>query len=46
MLVYYEEVNNIESAIQRKKRLKRWKRKWKIELNKKEILNGRISTIV
>ena len=34
-LVYYEETNNIESAVQREKRLKKWKRAWKIELIEK-----------
>ena len=32
MLVYYEHTNDINSAIQREKRLKKWKREWKIEL--------------
>jgi putative endonuclease len=32
MLVYYEHANDIYSAIQREKRLKKWERKWKIEL--------------
>ena len=32
MLVYYEHTNDIYSAIQREKRLKKWERKWKIEL--------------
>ncbi|MDQ7818204.1 MAG: GIY-YIG nuclease family protein [Melioribacteraceae bacterium] len=31
-LVYYEIINNINLAIQREKRLKKWLRKWKIEL--------------
>lgn len=31
-LVYYEVTNNINSAIQREKRFKKWNRKWKIEL--------------
>ena len=31
-LVYYEQFDNIESAIQREKQLKKWNRKWKIEL--------------
>jgi putative endonuclease len=31
-LVYYEHVNDINSAVQREKRLKKWKRYWKIEL--------------
>ncbi len=32
MLVWYEEHDRIETAIQREKSLKRWYRKWKIEL--------------
>ena len=31
-LVYYEQYNNAEAAIQREKRLKFWHRKWKIRL--------------
>ena len=31
-LVYYEEHQEIGTAIQREKRLKEWPRKWKIEL--------------
>jgi putative endonuclease len=31
-LVYYEQCENIESAIQREKRLKFWHRDWKIRL--------------
>ena len=31
-LVYYEQFDNIESAIQREKQLKKWNRKWKLEL--------------
>ena len=31
-LVHYEQVGNVSSAIQREKRLKNWKRRWKIEL--------------
>jgi len=31
-LVYYEECSDIYEAIQRKKQVKRWYRKWKIEL--------------
>ncbi len=31
-LVYYEECSDIYEAIQREKQLKRWYRKWKIEL--------------
>lgn len=32
MLVYYEQYQYIEDAIIREKRLKKWHRKWKIEL--------------
>ena len=32
MLVYYEQYNSAESAIQREKSLKFWRRKWKIRL--------------
>lgn len=35
MLVYFEESNDIISAIVREKQLKKWKRKWKIELIEK-----------
>ena len=34
-LVYYEETNDIQSAIQREKQIKKWKREWKINLIKK-----------
>ena len=34
-LVYYEDVNDIQSALQREKQLKRWTRKWKLELIEK-----------
>jgi putative endonuclease len=34
-LVYYETCNDINSAIQREKRLKKWNREWKIELIEK-----------
>lgn len=33
-LVYYEIADNIESAIEREKQLKRWHRQWKINLIK------------
>lgn len=33
-LVYYEAIDNIESAILREKQLKKWKRDWKIKLIK------------
>ena len=39
-LVYYEQCDEIEPAIQREKRLKKWNRQWKIELIEKKILNG------
>jgi putative endonuclease len=35
-LVYYEQYNDIESAIVREKRLKKWNREWKLELIEKE----------
>ena len=35
MLVYYEQTNDSYSAIEREKRLKRWKRQWKIDLIQK-----------
>ena len=31
-LVYYEQHQEIEQAILREKRIKRWKRKWKLDL--------------
>jgi putative endonuclease len=31
-LVYFEETNNVKAAIEREKRIKGWKRVWKIEL--------------
>ena len=34
-LVYFEETNDVKEAIIREKRLKTWKRKWKIELIEK-----------
>jgi len=34
-LVYFEEGSNIIAAIEREKRLKAWKRSWKIELIEK-----------
>jgi len=34
-LVYYEETNDINSAIEREKQLKHWNRSWKIELIEK-----------
>jgi putative endonuclease len=32
MLVYFEERDDVDVAIQREKRIKRWRRSWKIEL--------------
>ena len=34
-LVYFEQTNDIESAITREKQLKKWNRKWKLELIEK-----------
>ncbi len=34
-LVYYESTENIQSAIQREKQMKMWRRMWKIELIEK-----------
>ena len=34
-LVWYELYKNMESAIQREKRIKGWKRNWKLELIEK-----------
>jgi len=34
-LVYYEKTEDISSAIMREKRIKKWKRTWKIELIEK-----------
>lgn len=36
LLVYYEEYDRIENALLREKRIKRWKRDWKIELIEKD----------
>jgi putative endonuclease len=35
ILVYYEETGSIEEAILREKRIKKWKRQWKINLIEK-----------
>ena len=34
-LVYYEDCGSIEAAIEREKKLKKWKRLWKIQLIEK-----------
>ena len=34
-LVYYEQYDSIENAIQREKRLKKWNRQWKVRLIEK-----------
>jgi len=34
-LVYYEQLNDINIALQREKQLKKWNRKWKLELIEK-----------
>jgi len=36
ILVYYEIYRNIDDAILREKRMKKWKRQWKIELIEKD----------
>ena len=38
-LVYYEQITDIRSAIEREKRIKRWKRKWKLALIEKANAN-------
>ena len=35
ILVYFEETNDIQEAIKREKQLKKWNRKWKLELIEK-----------
>ena len=35
-LVYWEQSDSVESALQREKQLKRWNRQWKIALIEKE----------
>jgi len=34
-LVYFEQTNEVQSAIQREKRIKKWNRAWKIKLIQK-----------
>jgi len=36
LLVWYDHTENIESAIQREKQIKKWKREWKLNLIEKE----------
>ena len=38
-LVYYEATNNVISALQREKELKKWSRLWKVRLIEKENKN-------
>ncbi len=38
-LVYWEQLDSVESAIQREKQLKRWNRQWKIALIEKQNSN-------
>jgi len=40
-LVYYEVYNDIYDAIAREKRIKKWKRRWKIELIEKSFFHSR-----
>jgi putative endonuclease len=35
-LVHFEQCDSFESALQREKQIKEWKRKWKLELIEKE----------
>ena len=36
MLVYFETTSNIQAAIEREKKLKKWNRAWKINLIEKD----------
>ena len=36
LLVYYESTDNVQSALQREKNMKKWNRKWKLDLIEKE----------
>ncbi len=40
-LVYFEVYNNVKQAIEREKKIKRWNRKWKLELIEKDNSNWR-----
>jgi len=35
MIVYFEQTNDINAALQREKQLKKWNRKWKLKLIEK-----------
>ena len=41
ILVWYEQTENVESAIKKEKQLKAWKREWKVELIEKNNLEWR-----
>ena len=41
-LVFYEEFGSIEAAIEQEKKLKKWRREWKISSSKKRTQNGLI----
>lgn len=36
MLVYFEQTENVQSALLREKQLKKWKREWKLKLIEKD----------
>ena len=36
LLVYYEQYDNVESAIQRERQMKKWNRQWKIRRIKRQ----------
>ena len=40
-LVYFEDTNDVESAIKREKLLKKWKRQWKLQLIEKQNPDGK-----
>jgi putative endonuclease len=44
-LVYFEQFDDIENAIRREKRLKKWNRAWKVRLIEKTNPNGVISIL-
>jgi len=41
ILVYFEQTNDIESAISREKQLKKWSRNWKVKLIEKDNIRWR-----